>query len=105
MVRLVAVEMEEKLFQSVRRPTTFSATAASALVPRMIAALVVVLTFGGFVWGSHEWVLFLIRVSFLRRFYRKHELWVFCSGSSSCFSQLALLSFAARPSICGLRLT
>ena len=29
----------------------------------------------------------------------------FCSGSSSCFSQLASLSFAARPSVCGQRLT
>ena len=54
MVRLVAVEMAEKLFQSIRRPTTFSATAtaASALVPRMIVALVVVLTFGGFLFGG-----------------------------------------------------
>ena len=29
----------------------------------------------------------------------------FCSDSSNCFSQLASLSFAARPSVCGLRLT
>ena len=29
----------------------------------------------------------------------------FCSDSSSCFSQLASLSFTARPSVCGLRLT
>ena len=29
----------------------------------------------------------------------------FCSDSSSCFSQLASLSFTGRPSVCGLRLT
>ena len=29
----------------------------------------------------------------------------FSYDSSSCFSQLALLSFAARPSVCGLGLT
>ena len=28
----------------------------------------------------------------------------FCSDSSSCFSQLASLSFAARPTVCGLHL-
>ena len=56
MIRIAAVKVAEKLFGTIRRSTTFSATtsAASALVPGMIMTLIVVLTFGGFVWGSYE---------------------------------------------------
>jgi len=79
MVRIAAVEMAEKLSWSIRRSTTFSSTstAASAFVPWMIATLVVLLSFGGFVWWSHELVLFLLRTSFLRGLHREHELRVF----------------------------
>ena len=68
MIRLISVEMTEKLFWSLQR----SATAAS--VSCMIVALAVVLVFGGFDWGSYEWVLILFRVGFLRRFHGEHEL-------------------------------
>ena len=79
MIRLISVEMAEKLFRSLRRSATFSATAsaAAASVSYMIVALAVALVFGELVWGSHEWVLILFRVGFLGRFYGEHELRVF----------------------------
>ena len=75
MIRLISVEMTEKLFWSLQRSATFSAAAAS--VSCMIVALAIVLVFGGFDWGSYEWVLILFRVGFLGRFYGEHELRVF----------------------------
>ena len=75
MIRLISMEMTEKLFRSLRRSAT--ASAAPASVSCRIVALVVLLVFGGLVWGSHEWVLILFGVGFLRRLHRENELWVF----------------------------
>ena len=72
------MEMAEKLSGSIRRSTTLSAAtaAASASVTWVTATLIVVLTFGCFVWWLHEWILFLISAVFLRRFHRENVLWV-----------------------------
>ena len=79
MIRLIAMEMTEELFRSVRRSATFSTTApmASASVSLVTLVLVVMLTLGRLIWGSHEWVMLLFGAGFLRRFHGEHELWVF----------------------------
>ena len=69
------MEMIEEIFWSVRRSTT--APTASASVSWMTVVLVVMLTLGKLIWGSHEWVLILFGTGFLRRFHGEHELWVF----------------------------
>ena len=73
------MEMTEELFWSVRRSATFSTTAptASASMSWMTVVLVVMLTLGRLIWGSHEWVLTLFGVGFFRRFHRENELWIF----------------------------